>query len=173
MQLYKFIEGQSPPRLGGVFQFVWKMYLPNCLAARREAGGFVLRLIDVKSLNEVPYHPQHFRRHGHRIDDIVVFHRLTPTQLRKIVRIQLGNLSARLEDHNLQITVTDAVVDLLATEGCDTAYGARPLKRAIQRLIVDPLAMKLLSGTLNDGSRVIIDTESDGLGFHVHAPQAA
>ncbi len=93
-----------------------------------------------------------------RIDDIVRFRALTPTDLRAIVDIQLGHLAKRLEDRRLKLTVTDAARRHLADAGYDPHFGARPLKRLIQRAIGDPLALALLEGRYEDDDVVTVDT---------------
>jgi ATP-dependent Clp protease ATP-binding subunit ClpB len=89
-----------------------------------------------------------------RIDEIVVFEPLTREHIRAIVDIQLGDLRRRLEDRKISLELADEALDLLANEGYDPAFGARPLKRLIQRELQDPLAMKLLSGEIRDGDTV-------------------
>ncbi|HEX7098888.1 MAG TPA: ATP-dependent chaperone ClpB [Acidimicrobiia bacterium] len=102
----------------------------------------------------------HFRPEFlNRIDDVVVFKRLTREDLRQIVEIQLGHLRRRLADRRIELEVTDAAADLLAEKGYDPVYGARPLKRVIQKEIADPLAMALLEGRYEDGSTVKVDAE--------------
>jgi ATP-dependent Clp protease ATP-binding subunit ClpB len=102
-----------------------------------------------------------------RVDEIVVFDQLDREQLREIVDIQVRVLSERLADRSLTLELTDVARDHLATAGFDPAFGARPLKRLIQREIQDPLAMRLLSGEVVDGDRVIVDAEDDALRFRV------
>jgi ATP-dependent Clp protease ATP-binding subunit ClpB len=97
-----------------------------------------------------------------RIDDTVIFRRLTREQTRRIVDLQLARLARRLEDRKIVIDVTDEARDLLAREGYDPAFGARPLRRTIQRLVENPLAMQLLEGGLPDGERVLIDVDETG-----------
>jgi ATP-dependent Clp protease ATP-binding subunit ClpB len=92
-----------------------------------------------------------------RIDEIVVFEPLTREHIRAIVDIQLGSLRRRLEDRKIALELDDDALDLLAKEGYDPAFGARPLKRLIQRELQDPLAMKLLSGEIRDGDTVRVD----------------
>jgi ATP-dependent Clp protease ATP-binding subunit ClpB len=92
-----------------------------------------------------------------RLDEIVVFNRLEPTQIRRIVDIQLGRFADRLERRGLRLELTDRAKDMLAQAGWDPQYGARPLKRAIQRNLEDPLARKVLSGEFPSGTRVIAD----------------
>jgi len=117
---------------------------------------------------------RHFRpEFVNRIDDVVNFHPLRKEEIRQIVDVQLRSLAKRLAERNLELELTPAARDLLAERGYDPLYGARPLKRAIQRLVLDPLAMKLLTGTLHDGEHVIIDAEGEELSFRANHPQAA
>jgi ATP-dependent Clp protease ATP-binding subunit ClpB len=92
-----------------------------------------------------------------RIDEIVVFEPLDRDQLRDIVHIQLGALRRRLSERGIALETTDGAIDRLADRGYDAAFGARPLKRLIQREIGDPLAMKLLAGEVRDGTTVKVD----------------
>jgi ATP-dependent Clp protease ATP-binding subunit ClpB len=108
----------------------------------------------------------HFRPEFlNRLDDIVVFHRLTAGQLRAIVDIQLGHLRQRLADRRIELIVTDAAKDLLAEKGFDAVYGARPLKRVIQKDLADRLATMLLRGDYADGDSVTVDASSGELAF--------
>ena len=100
-----------------------------------------------------------------RIDDIIVFHPLGREQIRDIVDIQLERLSHRLAEKNLTIDLSEEAADLLAAQGYDPQYGARPLRRAIQRMILDPLAMEILEGKIPEGSKVQVDVDGDGLRF--------
>jgi ATP-dependent Clp protease ATP-binding subunit ClpB len=104
-----------------------------------------------------------------RIDEIVVFDALGRDEIAQIVDIQLRSLRRRLGERGLTIELTDAARDYLATEGCEPAFGARPLKRLIQREIQDPLAMRLLAGEIRDGDTVTIDASTVGLSFHTAA----
>jgi ATP-dependent Clp protease ATP-binding subunit ClpB len=105
---------------------------------------------------------QHFRPEFlNRIDDIIIFHSLTEKQLAVIVGIQLERVRERLKEQQLTLEVDPAATRLLATEGYDPLFGARPLKRAIQREVLDPLAFKLLNGEFKPGDRIIA-TEKDG-----------
>jgi ATP-dependent Clp protease ATP-binding subunit ClpB len=98
-----------------------------------------------------------------RIDEIVVFEPLGQEQIREIVEIQLRGLRARLAERDIALEVTDAALDHLAAVGYDPAFGARPLRRAIQRELQDPLALKLLSGEITDGQTVKVDVDGDSL----------
>jgi ATP-dependent Clp protease ATP-binding subunit ClpB len=104
-----------------------------------------------------------------RVDDIVIFHNLTVEQLEAIVDIQLARVRERLRERDLEITLTDAAKKRLAERGYDPVYGARPLKRAIQTLLLDPLARKILEGGLQAGSTVRVDVDGDGFEFTVAA----
>jgi ATP-dependent Clp protease ATP-binding subunit ClpB len=97
-----------------------------------------------------------------RLDESVFFHRLDPSQLRHIVDIQLQRFAGRLARRDLVLEVTDRAKDVLAKEGWDPQYGARPLKRAIQRSLEDPLARKVLGGELPPGTRVVVDVGPTG-----------
>ncbi len=110
---------------------------------------------------------EHFRpEFVNRIDDIVVFHPLDAGQIREIVGIQLGYLKARLAERDMQLNLSDAALDQLASVGYDPVYGARPLKRAIQQRLENPLAQEILSGSLAPGDEVRVDAEDGKLTFH-------
>jgi ATP-dependent Clp protease ATP-binding subunit ClpB len=108
-----------------------------------------------------------------RVDEIIVFHRLRKEDLARIVEIQLGRLRERLQERGIELMVSDEAKDYLASKGYDPSYGARPLKRLIQKEIENELALKLLDGTFKDGERIDIRTEGDGLSFTQAAPSAA
>jgi len=106
----------------------------------------------------------HFRPEFlNRVDETIIFRPLTREQLRGIVEVQLQGLRARLADRNLGLEVSDGAADLLATEGYDPTYGARPLKRTIQRRLQDPLAMRILEGEFQDGDTVVVDSDDHRL----------
>ncbi|MDO8446021.1 MAG: ATP-dependent chaperone ClpB [Deltaproteobacteria bacterium] len=92
-----------------------------------------------------------------RIDETIIFHSLSLEHLKGIIEIQLANLRKRLSERKLSINLTNSAKELLAKEGYDPTYGARPLKRAIQRVIQDPLALKLLSGEFVEGDTIGVD----------------
>jgi ATP-dependent Clp protease ATP-binding subunit ClpB len=108
-----------------------------------------------------------------RVDEIIVFHRLRKEDLGRIVEIQLGRLRERLQERGIELIVSEEAKDNLATKGFDPSYGARPLKRLIQKEIENELALKLLDGTFKDGGPIDIRTEGDGLSFSQAAPSAA
>ncbi len=106
---------------------------------------------------------EHFRPEFlNRIDDVIVFHRLGEDQIRKVLDIQLGTLRNILEGRKLKLDVSPAAADLLAKEGYDPDYGARPLARVIQNRLQNPIAEKILEGVYHDGSTIHV-TEHDGM----------
>ena len=119
----------------------------------------------------------HFRPEFlNRIDEVIVFKPLTEQQLSAIVDIQLERLRLRLQERRVSLTITDAARKLLAQRGWDPVYGARPLKRAIQRMVQDPLAMMLLEGRFGEGDTVSVDVKGGELTFEKTAaavPSAA
>jgi len=111
---------------------------------------------------------EHFRPEFlNRIDDVVVFHPLGEEQLTHIIDLRLAELTAMLADRKISIELTPAARKAIFKAGYDRAYGARPLKRAIQRLVQDPLAVKILDGTVRHGDRVLVDAAKSGLTFAV------
>ena len=103
---------------------------------------------------------QHFRPEFiNRVDEMVVFHPLDQEQIKLIAGIQLGHLRKRLEARDFGLEVSDAALELLAEAGFDPVYGARPLKRAIQNEIENPLAQKILSGDLAPGATIRVDVK--------------
>ena len=104
--------------------------------------------------------------HGHfkpeflnRVDDVIIFHPLGKEQLVKIVDLRLEDLRRLLADRKISLELTDAAKELLFTEGYDPNFGARPLKRAIQKLVQDPMAMKILDGEVLHGDHVVVDAD--------------
>jgi ATP-dependent Clp protease ATP-binding subunit ClpB len=117
---------------------------------------------------------QHFRPEFlNRVDDIIIFHPLDAEVLKKIVGMQVTLVQKRLADRKIEIELTDAAKELLAEEGFDMVYGARPLKRVVQRDILNPLASKILSGEVKEGSRVRVDAEGRKLVFRPLVRDAA
>ncbi len=110
-----------------------------------------------------------------RIDEIVVFHALTEADMVKIVEIQLGNLRKRLAERKITLTLTEAAKEFIVRVGYDPMYGARPLKRAIQKEIETPLARLLLKGDVTDGASVTVDYDAtaDRLTFHAQPGETA
>jgi ATP-dependent Clp protease ATP-binding subunit ClpB len=109
---------------------------------------------------------QHFRPEFiNRVDDVVVFHPLGREEIRKIVDIQLEGLARRLADRDIGLRLTDAARDRLGEAGFDPVYGARPLKRAIQQQVENPLAQRILKGEFGPGDTVRLTVEDDHLAF--------
>jgi ATP-dependent Clp protease ATP-binding subunit ClpB len=116
----------------------------------------------------------HFRPEFlNRVDEIILFHRLQKSEMGRIVEIQFGRLQKLLEDRKITLILDAAARDWLAAKGWDPAYGARPLKRVIQRNLQDPLAEMILAGDVQDGDRVVISVEGNVLTFNGKAPQTA
>jgi ATP-dependent Clp protease ATP-binding subunit ClpB len=101
-----------------------------------------------------------------RIDEVLIFHRLGPEHMRAIVEIQLARLGRLLADRRLTLVADDAALELLAREGYDAEFGARPLKRTIQRLVQDPLARMVLAGDVTDGVTIQLTVEGGELALH-------
>jgi ATP-dependent Clp protease ATP-binding subunit ClpB len=97
-----------------------------------------------------------------RIDDIIIFHSLSKAELRNIVKLQAVILARRLEDRKMALKLTDGALDVVATVGYDPVYGARPLKRAIQRELENAIAKGILKGEFNDGDTIFVDADDDG-----------
>ena len=108
-----------------------------------------------------------------RIDDIVIFHRLSREQIAQIIDVQLERLRAMLHERNVSLELQDSARELLAREGYDPNFGARPLKRAIQTLIQNPLAMKLLRGEISPGQTVIVSARDGEMEFATDVAVAA
>jgi ATP-dependent Clp protease ATP-binding subunit ClpB len=97
-----------------------------------------------------------------RVDDVAIFHQLAREHLGRIVEIQLARVRKLLAERRIELELTDEAKRLLAEKGYDPHYGARPLKRVIQRMVQDPLAMKILEGTFGDGAKIIADARLSG-----------
>jgi ATP-dependent Clp protease ATP-binding subunit ClpB len=116
----------------------------------------------------------HFRPEFlNRVDEIILFHRLQKSEMGRIVEIQFGRLQKLLEERKITLTLDAAARDWLAAKGWDPAYGARPLKRVIQRSLQDPLAEMILAGDVKDGDHVKIAVKGNVLTFNGKAPQTA
>jgi ATP-dependent Clp protease ATP-binding subunit ClpB len=117
---------------------------------------------------------EHFRPEFlNRVDEIVVFSRLTQEQLSSIVELQAERLRHRLGERGVALEITPEARELLAHAGFDPAYGARPLKRVVQRRIENPLAQRVLAGEVRDGDRVVVGADGDELTFTVAEPMPA
>jgi len=98
-----------------------------------------------------------------RVDETIIFHGLSREQISQIVEIQLGGLRQRLAERKMALTLTPNAKQFLAAEGYDPIYGARPLKRVIQKRLLDQLALKLLNGEIRDGDHLMVDVEGGRL----------
>jgi ATP-dependent Clp protease ATP-binding subunit ClpB len=101
-----------------------------------------------------------------RIDEIILFHRLKRAQMGRIVEIQIARLQKLLDDRKIKLVLDSSARDWLAEKGYDPAYGARPLKRAIQKYLQDPMAEMILAGTIKDGETVRVSAGKQGLSFN-------
>jgi ATP-dependent Clp protease ATP-binding subunit ClpB len=108
-----------------------------------------------------------------RVDDIVIFKRLTKEELKHIVRLQTQRLIERVRERGIEIELTDRALELLANLGFDPTYGARPLKRVIQKRLVDRLALEMLEGRFAEGDHIQVDVEDGDLVFRRAAVAAA
>ena len=116
----------------------------------------------------------HFRPEFlNRVDEIVIFHALKREHLKQIIEIQLNRVRQLLADRQITIELTDAAKELIIEEGYDPAFGARPLKRVLQRRVQDPLALMILKGEVRDGDHVLVDRAGDELTFTVTEPAPA
>ena len=110
----------------------------------------------------------HFRPEFlNRLDEIIMFHRLAQAHMGPIVDLQLARVQKLLADRKISIDLTPAARDWLGRVGYDPVYGARPLKRAVQKYLQDPLADKILSGEIGDGTAVKVDEGDGALAFQV------
>ena len=98
-----------------------------------------------------------------RLDEIIVFSQLNKDEVKEISQIMLEEVAKRLQEKEIKLEVTEAFKDLVVTEGYDPSYGARPLRRAIMRLLEDSLAEAMLSGEIREGDQAIVDVDDDGL----------
>jgi ATP-dependent Clp protease ATP-binding subunit ClpB len=102
-----------------------------------------------------------------RIDEVIIFHKITREQMKNIVDIQVNRLRPRLDDRHITLNLSDATKDLLANEGYDPQFGARPLKRVIQKEVENRIARGILDGTIRDGSAVELDAQDGKLVMEV------
>jgi ATP-dependent Clp protease ATP-binding subunit ClpB len=116
----------------------------------------------------------HFRPEFlNRVDEIVVFHSLSEADLKKILDVQLGRLRARLEERHIDLELTEVAATHLAREGYDPVYGARPLKRAIQKELETPIGRRLLAGEIKDGDKVMVDWKDGEFTFSTKTAERA
>ncbi len=119
----------------------------------------------IKKLLKETFRPEFLNR----IDEIIIFSNLTKEQIGQIVDIQLKELKERLSQHNLIFTITESAKQMLVNEGYDINYGARTLKRTIQKYIENPLSLEILQGKYQEGNEIIVDMEGNSIVFHSKA----
>ena len=124
-------------------------------AGERDEAGYEHMKAQVTDMLRTVFRPEFLNR----VDEIIVFHALTDEDLSRIVDLLLADLSRRLAEHDLELEITDAARRLIAAEGHDPAFGARPLRRSIQRLVENPLAKALLEGRFKPGTRIKVDAD--------------
>jgi ATP-dependent Clp protease ATP-binding subunit ClpB len=107
-----------------------------------------------------------------RLDDIVIFHPLTEKDIVGIVDLQLAQVQLRLKERRIVLVATDGAKKVLAKEGFDPQFGARPLRRTIQRKLVDPLTLRILSGDVKDGSEIHIEARKGDIALDIVSPKA-
>ncbi|MFC1923821.1 ATP-dependent chaperone ClpB [Chloroflexota bacterium] len=100
-----------------------------------------------------------------RVDEVIIFHQLSREHIKQIIDLQIASLKTRLTERHIDIELTEEAKELLVEQGYDPAYGARPLKRTIQRLVLDPLAVKVLGGEFSDGDIIKVDAKEDEVAF--------
>jgi ATP-dependent Clp protease ATP-binding subunit ClpB len=109
---------------------------------------------------------QHFRPEFiNRVDEIIFFHALGLHHMKQIIDIQIRGLLKRLEDRKIHVQLSDRAKELVVAEGYDPMFGARPLKRTIQRRVLDPLALRVLQGEFREGDKIVVDVDGNGLTF--------
>jgi ATP-dependent Clp protease ATP-binding subunit ClpA len=136
---------------------IQEFYSSGKMGAKNHAELEKLVLVELKG---------HFRPEFlNRVDDIIIFHSLNEEQISRIVEIQLQRLEKRLAQQSLQLEVDKSAKKLLAAEGYDPQFGARPLKRAIQELLLDPLSIKVLNGEFKPGERIKVTAQGAELVF--------
>ena len=162
--LFDEVEKAHPDVLNVLLQLLDDGHLTDSKGRRVDFKNAVV--IMTSNLPSLEALRGHFRPEFiNRIDEIVFFHPLSEVHTAAIIDIQLRGLLRRLADRKITVELTPAAKALLATEGYDPVYGARPLKRAIQRLVLDPLALRVLAGDFGEGDAVLVDEADDRLVF--------
>jgi ATP-dependent Clp protease ATP-binding subunit ClpC len=175
-------EGHLTDNYGRVIDFKnTVLIMTSNLGARdiTKGGGLGFQSGDVKSSYDImqdkvrqeierAFNPEFLNR----VDDIIVFHPLTRKEIGEVVHILLGDVRVRLKEEDLTIHLTPAAVDFLVEKGYDEKFGARPLKRAIQRYLEDPLSEKILVSEFTAGDEIEVDADSEGTGLILKAGSA-
>jgi ATP-dependent Clp protease ATP-binding subunit ClpB len=135
-------------------------------AALIEAGEQGAAAFDAAAERVLLQLREHFRPEFlNRVDEIIFFHALGLEHMKQIIDIQIHGLLKRLEDRKIHVELSDPAKRFIVSEGYDPMYGARPLKRTIQRRVLDPLAMRVLEGEFREGDRITVDVGDNGLTF--------
>jgi ATP-dependent Clp protease ATP-binding subunit ClpC len=124
--------------------------------------------VDIQDTLKRTFRPEFLNR----IDEIIIFHTLTRDQVEEIVDLQMKETAGRLAEHGITIELTDNAREWLANEGYDPQFGARPLRRTLQKRVESPLSVKLLHGEFKSGDTVVVDTDEEGLVFRKSQPAA-
>ena len=162
--LFDEVEKAHPDVLNLLLQLLDEGHLTDSKGRRVDFKNTVV--IMTSNLPSLEALRGHFRPEFiNRIDEVVFFHKLSKEQTATIVDIQLGGLLRRLADRKITVELTPTAKDLVVQEGYDPVYGARPLKRALQRMVLDPLALRVLDGEFGEGDHIVVDAEADRLGF--------
>jgi ATP-dependent Clp protease ATP-binding subunit ClpB len=162
--LFDEVEKAHPDVLNLLLQLLDEGHLTDSKGRRVDFKNTVV--IMTSNLPSLEALRGHFRPEFiNRIDEIVFFHKLSKEQTATIVDIQLSGLLRRLADRKITVALTPGAKDLVVQEGYDPVYGARPLKRALQRMVLDPLALRVLDGEFGEGDNVVVDADGDRLGF--------
>ena len=175
-------EGHLTDNYGRIIDFkntVLIMTSNLCARDISKGGGLGFQSGDVQSSYEImrdkvrqeierAFNPEFLNR----VDDIIVFHPLTRAEIGDIVHILLGDVRVRLEEEELTIHLTQPAIDFLVEKGYDEKFGARPLKRAIQRYLEDPLSEKILVSEFSAGDEIEVDADSEGNGLTLRAESA-
>jgi ATP-dependent Clp protease ATP-binding subunit ClpB len=170
--LFDEVEKAHPDVLNVLLQLLDDGHLTDSKGRRVDFKNTVV--VMTSNLPSLEALRQHFRPEFiNRIDEIVSFDKLTRDETAAIVDIQLRGLLRRLAERKITISLTEEAKSVLVQEGYDPVYGARPLKRAIQRRVLDPLAMRVLEGEFGEGDHVVVDARGSELSFAKGQPAVA
>jgi ATP-dependent Clp protease ATP-binding subunit ClpB len=170
--LFDEIEKAHPDVLNVLLQLLDDGHLTDGKGRKVDFKNTVV--IMTSNLGSVAGLREHFRPEFiNRIDEIVIFHKLSKEHIADIVDIQARGLLGRLAERKITVELTPAAKGLLVEEGYDPVYGARPLKRAIQRRVLDPLAMQVLEGQFTEGDHIVVDAGDGQLTFSKEVPAPA
>jgi ATP-dependent Clp protease ATP-binding subunit ClpA len=142
-------------------EHIAKMGSLGFLGSKEEAEKKSLKEKVMEALKE-EFRPEFLNR----IDEIIIFNYLGKAEIKKIVDLELNKVVERLKNRKINIKTTEKAKQLLAEKGFDQNLGARPLKRVIQKLVLDPLSLKIVSGEIKEGDSVVVDAEEEKIIFH-------